>query len=150
MLSVLRKRFNGFINNGIVEIHDHDLRHGLPPMPPHDLVIAVLSFCFVPVDHRFELLQEVVDNMKSGATLIIVEKILGTGRMATMQKLIYRRHKLTGGYSEDEVDRKALSLEGRLVPMTAPAIEQMLSHAGLQQFDCFWRWMNFAGWVAIK
>ena len=32
----------------------------------------------------------------------------------------------------------------------AKAFNDMLERAGFNQVDCFWRWCNFAGWVAIK
>jgi tRNA (cmo5U34)-methyltransferase len=43
-----------------------------------------------------------------------------------------------------------LALEGVLVPVTAAWNEQLLKGAGFSQVECFWRWMNFAGWVAVK
>ena len=42
------------------------------------------------------------------------------------------------------------SLEGVLVPVTAEWNEAMLHAAGFRQVECFWRWMNFAGWLAIR
>ncbi|GAB7188362.1 hypothetical protein ATKI12_8193 [Kitasatospora sp. Ki12] len=27
---------------------------------------------------------------------------------------------------------------------------ELLGQAGFQRVDCFWRWMNFAGWIAVK
>jgi tRNA (cmo5U34)-methyltransferase len=53
-------------------------------------------------------------------------------------------------YSQDEIARKALSLEGVLVPITAKANRDLLKGAGFARVDCFWRWCNFAGWLAIK
>jgi tRNA (cmo5U34)-methyltransferase len=44
----------------------------------------------------------------------------------------------------------ALSLEGVLVPVTAAWNEYLLRSAGFSHVDCFWRWMNFAAWVAVK
>ena len=63
---------------------------------------------------------------------------------------IYRMKKSNSGYSIDEIDRKSASLEGVLVPVTAKWNEDMLREAGFKSVDCFWRWMNFAGWIAIK
>jgi len=28
--------------------------------------------------------------------------------------------------------------------------EAILKGAGFTTVDCFWRWMNFGGWIAIK
>ena len=53
-------------------------------------------------------------------------------------------------YSQDEIDAKRHSLEGVLVPVTARWNEDLLSTAGFDHVDCFWRWMNFAGWIAVR
>jgi 4-aminobutyrate aminotransferase/(S)-3-amino-2-methylpropionate transaminase len=37
-----------------------------------------------------------------------------------------------------------------LVPLTARWNEEALLSAGFREVDSFWRWMNFAGWVAVK
>ncbi len=63
---------------------------------------------------------------------------------------IYYDLKAENGYSQDQIERKRLSLEGVLVPVTAHWNEEMLKTAGFVEVDCFWRWMNFAGWVAVK
>lgn len=28
--------------------------------------------------------------------------------------------------------------------------EEMLQMVGFREVDCFWRWGNFAGWLAVK
>jgi hypothetical protein len=62
----------------------------------------------------------------------------------------YYGMKAQNGYTQEQIERKRLSLEGVLVPVTARWNEEMLAAAGFTQIDCFWRWMNFAGWIAIK
>ena len=62
----------------------------------------------------------------------------------------YLEMKKQNGYSQEEIDRKRYSLEGVLVPLTASWNEQIIKDTGFKYVDCFWRWMNFAGWVAIK
>ena len=63
---------------------------------------------------------------------------------------IYYDFKRSNGYTEDQIQRKRLSLEGVLVPVTAKWNEELLRMAGFRQVDCFYRWQNFAGWMAIK
>ena len=62
----------------------------------------------------------------------------------------YLDGKRAAGYTEDQIQRKKLSLEGVLVPVTARWNEELLRMAGFRSVDCFWRWMNFAAWIAVK
>lgn len=43
-----------------------------------------------------------------------------------------------------------VTLEGILVPVTARWNEELLHEEGFRSVDCFWRHLNFAGWVAVK
>ena len=86
-----------------------------------------------------------------GGALIIVEKVLGeTAKLDKTFVDLYYAMKARNGYSHDEIERKRLSLEGALVPVTSKFNEMLLHGAGFREVDCFWRWMNFAGWVAIR
>jgi len=106
---------------------------------------------FVPIEHRAKVIQKAYDTTLPGGALIVVEKILGsTSALASTFIDEYHGMKLANGYSADEVAAKAESLEGSLVPVSAEENERMLRAAGFKQVECFWRWMNFAGWVAVK
>ena len=61
----------------------------------------------------------------------------------------YHQLKKHNGYSDELIERKRLSLEGVLVPVTARWNEELLRSAGFTQVDCFWRWMNFSAWVGV-
>ena len=70
-----------------------------------------------------------------------------------MDGVLTRAHgdlKRTNGYSQEEVNRKRLSLEGVLVPVTAHWNEDLLRRAGFRDVECIWRCLNFAAWLAIK
>jgi tRNA (cmo5U34)-methyltransferase len=54
------------------------------------------------------------------------------------------------GYTDEQIERKRLSLEGVMVPVTPQRNEQIMWGSGFTHVECFWRWINFAGWVAIK
>ena len=58
--------------------------------------------------------------------------------------------KRMNGYSEDSIQTKKKSLEGVLVPLTYSFNEVFLSKAGFKSIDCFWKCLNFCGWIAIK
>jgi tRNA (cmo5U34)-methyltransferase len=150
MLQAARERFAGWSGCGLVEIRELDLRHGYPPVAA-SLTLAVLTLQFVPIEHRQRLVRNIYRHTVSSGGLLLVEKILGeTAELDQLMKELHWAMKERNGYSREAIDRKRLALEGVLVPVTARWNEELLRSAGFAQVDCFWRWMNFAGWLAVK
>jgi len=149
MAAAARSRF---ASRGDVVIVEHDLRLGLPPevrMP--GAFLSVLTLQFVPINYRQRILRECARRLSPGGRLVLVEKVLGSGAELDAEMVaLYHASKAAAGYSQDEIDRKALALEGVLVPVTARWNEELLRDAGFREVDCFWRWMSFAGWVGLK
>ncbi len=150
MLNAARDRFKAMIDAGLVKVLNLDLRQAYPAVSA-SLTLSVLTVQFVPIEHRARLLAEVYKHSVPGGAFVLVEKILG-GTAAIDETLVdaYYTMKRENGYSQEEIDRKRLALEGVLVPVTAKWNEELLARAGFDQVECFWRWMNFAGWVAVK
>jgi tRNA (cmo5U34)-methyltransferase len=93
----------------------------------------------------------VYDHLLPGGAFVIVEKILGdTAQLDEMMVATYYNFKRGSGYTEEEIWRKRMALRGVLVPLTAEFNKDLLRRVGFRDVDCFWRWMNFAGWVAVK
>lgn len=134
-----------------VSIMYRDLKEGLNVAQKASVVLSVLTIQFTPLEYRMQIIQNIYDQLEVGGCLIIVEKVLGlSAEIDTMFTEQYHGLKGKNGYSKEDVARKKLALSGVLVPITAKWNEQMMDAAGFNQVDCFWRWMNFAGWVAIK
>lgn len=150
MLASARHRFTSGTETGNVEILPFDLRAGFPDVEA-GLTLCVLTLQFTPIEHRQRLLSEAYARTVDGGAILVVEKVLGANAPLDSYMVgIYHGLKRSNGYSPEEVERKRLSLEGVLVPVTARWNEELLRDAGFRNVDCFWRWMNFAGWVAIK
>ncbi len=150
MLEAARERFAGLIQAGMVEIRDLDLRTSYPPVRAC-VTLCVLTLQFTPIEHRQRILRAIYKHTQPGGALIFVEKILGaTADLDTLMVDRYYTMKAENGYSQEQIERKRLSLEGVLVPVTAKWNEELLHTAGFQQVDCFWRWMNFAAWIAVR
>jgi tRNA (cmo5U34)-methyltransferase len=150
MADICRERFKGYIDSGIVTIREDDLRRTYPPVSS-SVTLAVLTLQFTPIEHRLRIIQNIYDSTLPGGCLILVEKILGDS--AQIDNLFVKHYyelKKENGYSQDDIERKRLSLEGVLVPVTERWNRDMLLGSGFKKLDCFWRWMNFAGWIAIK
>jgi len=150
MLIAARERFAGLIKAGVIDIRTLDLRTSYPPVKA-SVTLCVLTLQFTPIEYRLRIMQNIHDHILPGGVLILVEKVIGASAKLDQNMVdIYYKMKSDNGYSQDQIERKRLSLEGVLVPMTARWNEEMLSMVGFRQSDCFWRWMNFAGWIAVK
>ena len=150
MLRSLHARFYSGIRNGSVELHPLDLRHEYPDVVA-SLTLSVLTLQFTPMEYRRNVVRRIYETTQPGGAFILVEKIQGESTELNQLMIeTYHRYKLDHGYSPEEVARKALSLEGVLVPATARWNVEILKDAGFDHVDCFWRWMNFAGWIAVK
>jgi tRNA (cmo5U34)-methyltransferase len=147
MITAARSRFEAWSN--YVEIRNFDLRTGFPS-GPWDLIQSVLTLQFVPIEHRERIVADAYDSLVTGGAFIIVEKVLGENRLDEMFSKLYYEMKSEAGYSTEQIERKRLALEGVLVPITAAWNVDLLRSAGFGPVDCFWRWMNFAAWIAIK
>jgi tRNA (cmo5U34)-methyltransferase len=148
MLRVLRQRF---ADRADVAVHDLDLREAFPSVSGASLVLAVLTLQFVPIECRQRVVQRVHDALAPGGVLLLVEKILGsTPDTHDLLGHHYHRHKARHGYTREQIDRKRLALQGVLVPVTADWNTQLLQSAGFGHIECYWRHLNFAGWIARK
>jgi tRNA (cmo5U34)-methyltransferase len=150
MLDAARERFDGYTRCGVVSVRALDLRTD-HPADTASVTLAVLTLQFVPIEYRQAIARRVWDRTAPGGAFLVVEKVLGdTAALDAAMVEEYLRLKSEHGYSPEEIERKRLSLEGVLVPLTARWNEEMLRRAGFSEVECFWRWMNFAGWVAVR
>lgn len=150
MLDAARANFEGYLTTKVVDLRNFDLRTGYPPVRA-SLTLSILTLQFIPIEHRQRVIQDAYDKTVPGGALIVVEKVLG--ETAKLDRLFVEKYydvKRANGYSQDAIDRKRLSLEGVLVPVTARWNVELLRQAGFRQVDCFWRYLNFAGWVAVR
>lgn len=132
------------------DIRQLDLRYEYPE-ERSCVALSILTLQFTPIEYRLAILKRVYDSLIQGGAFIIVEKVLGSS--ALIDEILISHYydlKRANGYTQDQINRKRLSLEGVLVPVTAKWNEELLHMTGFSQVDCFWRWLNFSGWVAVK
>jgi tRNA (cmo5U34)-methyltransferase len=150
MLDIARERFADEIDNGSVAIQQLDLRTAYPDVVA-GVTLAVLSLQFIPIERRQQLLRRIWQHTRPGGALIVVEKLLGsTSEIDDHLIDIYHKLQIDNRYSPEEIVQKQHELEGVLVPLTAQTNEEMLRAAGFTQVECFWRYMNFGAWIAIR
>ena len=135
---------------GTIEIMNHDIRKGIPKTKA-SLVLSILTLQFTPIEYRQKIVQSIYDNLTEGGAFIVVEKVLGnTNEIDELLVNEYYRIKSENLYTQEQIQSKRKSLEGVLIPITARWNEDLLKSVGFRKVDCFWRYLNFAGWIAIK
>jgi len=150
MLEEAKKRFAGLIKTNIVQIDNHNITKGLPK-DLYGLITSILTIQFTPIEYRQSIIQDVYDKMLTHGAFIMVEKVLGNcSEINEIMVDTYLEMKESKGYTREQIERKKLSLEGVLVPVTSNWNIDLLKQAGFKKIDVFWRWMNFEGYIAIK
>lgn len=148
MVQEAKKRYSDFEQ---VEIQQFDLRNGFPIQENACVILSILTLQFIPIEYRQTVIEQAYEVLNQGGALIVVEKVLGnTARLDQLLVKLYYEMKAGNGYTQESIQTKRRSLEGVLVPVTAKWNEDLLRQAGFRQVDCFWRCLNFAGWIAIK
>jgi tRNA (cmo5U34)-methyltransferase len=151
MLDGARDRMRGYAECGLVQLQKIDLRSDFPRVHRASVFLSVLTLQFTPVEYRTRIASRVYERLNPGGAFVVVEKLLGaTGESDELFTDLYYAHKSEQGYGPEEIARKRESLEGVLVPLTAQMNEQLLRDAGFARVECFWRWCNFAGFLAVK
>lgn len=150
MIAAARAKFAAHPHGSRVTISRTDLRRDFPDVKA-SLVLSVLTLQFTPIEYRQRIIRRVFSSLAPGGAFILIEKILGASAQLDETFVeLFLRLKRRNGYTQEEIDRKRLSLEGVLVPVTARWNELLLHEEGFAEVDCFWRHLNFAGWVAVK
>ena len=147
MIEAAEDRFRGRHN---VTILDHDIREGIPKFNA-SVVFSVLTLMFTPIEYRLQILRGIYETTIYGGAFIFVEKVLGGSALTdAAYTKIYLDKKRDSGYTEEQIETKRKSLEGVLVPVTESWNRELLRVVGFREIDTFWRWGNFAGFIAIK
>ena len=147
MLEACRMNYE---NNPNVRIKNYDLRQGVPNLNC-SLILSILTLQFTPIEYRQKIVKSIYESLDDNGCFIIVEKVLGN--TSTIDDILtdeYYNIKKENLYTEEQISNKRKSLEGILVPVTEDWNIELLKQAGFTKIDCFWRYLNFCGFVAIK
>ena len=151
MSNSCKEKYKSWIESGIVRVdHSNICQDGIPHSKAC-LILSILTLQFTPIEYRQHLLKQIYERLDAGGAFIFVEKILGSSA-ETNALLVdnYYAIKEKNGYTKEMIDAKRKSLERVLVPVTYEANESFLKNAGFSRVECFWRCLNFCGWIAVK
>ena len=115
------------------------------------LVQSVLTLMFVPIECRQRVIQAVHDCLEPGGMFLVVEKTLGeNARSQQMLVDTYHAFKRAHGYTDENIERKRLSLKGSLVPLKTSWTIEMMRDAGFVDVTEYWRALQFVGIVGRR
>jgi tRNA (cmo5U34)-methyltransferase len=116
-----------------------------------DVFIMNLTLQFVRPFYREQLIKEIYQNTNRGGCLILVEKVLADDTLLGRLYIdMFHEFKVRKGYSELEISQKREALENVLIPYRVSENLQMLKNGGFARVEMFFRWFNFAGFIATK
>jgi tRNA (cmo5U34)-methyltransferase len=150
MLKKAEEKFHNYCEVGVCNFMNIDLRESFP-VGSYDIIQSILSIMFIPIQYRQSIIQSIYDNLKPDGCFLFVEKVLGNS--AKIDELLVDKYydmKRQNGYTEEQIMRKKLSLEGVQVPVTSNWNVDLLKQAGFRYIDVYWRYLNFVGYIAIK
>jgi tRNA (cmo5U34)-methyltransferase len=133
MLAKARERFRNEIAINKVNIIKCDLRNEFPIDSYYNAVTSILAIQFTPIEYRQSIIQNIYNQLCNSGVFIMVEKVLGNTDI--INKLFVKNYyasKKHNGYTDVQIERKRLSLEGVLVPVTNDWNIDLLKQAGFR------------------
>ena len=115
------------------------------------VVMMGYTLQFVSPLDRGALISKIHEGLIDNGCLILVEKTKsGDAMLNRLYTEIYYEFKRKQGYSDKEIDQKREALENVLVPYRIDENTGLMKKSGFKTIDLFFKWYNFAGFVAIK
>ena len=133
-----------------IELRFGDLDNGIE-IRDASAVFLVLTLMFVRPLNREKLMRQIYAGMREDGCLLVVEKVLGNGSL--FNRLFIERYyayKRRMGYSDLEIAQKREALENVLIPYRLEENRDLLLSAGFRHVDVFFKWYNFAGFIAVR
>jgi tRNA (cmo5U34)-methyltransferase len=149
--SMVKKARERFANRHDITIHHADVTSWTLGIRNASYIASILTAQFIAPQKRQEVINKIYNGLNIGGGFVLVEKIIGsTPRFDQIFIELYHEMKLRNGLSVDHVINKARSLRGVQRPNTIDENLQMLKDAGFKDIDIFFKWNNFAGFLAMK
>jgi tRNA (cmo5U34)-methyltransferase len=129
---------------------EHDINSPIDFRRP-SVVIMNWTLQFVRPLYRDTVIRSIYHQLAHQGCLILMEKVLC--QVSLLNRLyieFYYDFKKRNGYTQMEVAQKRESLENVLIPYRVEENLVLLERNGFEATDVFFRWYNWAGYLAVK
>ena len=115
------------------------------------VVLMNWTLQFVDPGKRDALIQRIYNSLSLKGCFICCEKLVVADDSLNRDYIdFYHAFKRRKGYSNREIEKKREALNNVLVPYPEENNVEILRRNGFQSIDVFFRWYNWAGFIAIK
>lgn len=115
------------------------------------LILSYYTMQFIHTNVRQNVFDKIYKSLNWGGAFIVFEKVRAPdARFQDYSNQIYSDFKLNQGFEESEIVHKTRSLKGILEPFSEQGNIDMLKRAGFKDISCIFKWVSFAGFLAIK
>ena len=115
------------------------------------VIFMTYTLQFIRPLRRQIVINKLFEALNPGGALIMIEKVLGNNSLFNRLYIdLYYDYKAQVGYSDKEIVQKREALENILIPYRMDENVTMLSEAGFESIDTFFKWYNWAGIIAVK
>ena len=132
------------------ELIEADLEQEFP-LRQASVVVMNYTLQFIPPSRRSTVVASLYEKMLPGGCMILIEKVLAENtRLADTVSELHHDFKRAQGYSNLEISQKRDALENVLIPIKTSENIALLHNAGFSAVEIFFKWNNFAGFIALK
>jgi tRNA (cmo5U34)-methyltransferase len=119
--------------------------------PPANFMTSLFTMQFLTLAERRTLLARINEGLIEGGGLLIVEKV--AAEHSCFEEIwteLYWDFKRRQGFTPEQILEKANSIRGVLKPLTADENIDLLWQTGYSRVEVFFKWYNWAGFLAVK
>ena len=150
MVKQAQEKINQKECNNPVELIVGDMEENLS-LNNASVVFMNYTLQFIRPLHRESVIRQINKSLNENGCLILVEKVLGNDSLFNRLYIdLYYKYKHQVGYSDKEIKQKREALENVLIPYRIDENLELLKRCGFSSSDIFFKWYNFAGFVAVK
>lgn len=138
------------VNKGNVRVQ-HKSIMDIDFSPSANFVTALFTMQFLTVAERRRVLTRIHEGLLEGGGLVMVERV--RGEYPYFERIwteLYGDFNRRQGVTADEILQKAHSSRGVLKLLTVAENRDLLHQSGFGQVEIFFKWYNWAGFLAIK